>query len=125
MRRYPPIQKIQLDPMRVNTSKDADIAALSSQTRSPELEGKVTGTIEKKLIPIDFSTFRDVGYTIAKAGVKPAQTPLMFGVVVEGTLTINNTTLDKFDWYVVPSGVEYGITSNTWYALIFAYVWSC
>jgi hypothetical protein len=99
-RRYPPIKKIRLDPMRVNTSKDHDIAELSAQTRAPELEAKVTGTIEKKFIPIDFSTFRDVGYTVTKAGVKidPHKHPgVMFGIVVEGSLTINHTTLNKFD----------------------------
>jgi hypothetical protein len=127
-RKYPPIEKIKLDPTRVNTSKDPDVARLATKTREPIREGKVNGTIDKKFVPIDFSTFRDVGYTEPKGSVhvEPHRHPgVMFNLVVDGSVEINGTTLGRFDWYVVPPGVEYSLNSKNGYVTVFGYTWSC
>jgi hypothetical protein len=127
-KRYPPIEKIQLDPMRVNTSKDLEVMELLSNVREPILEGKVNGNLEKKFVPIDFSVFQDVGMSTATGPLKVDKhrhPGSMFGLIVKGSLTINGTKLESGDWYVVPPGIEYEMETSEGYQYVFAYVWSC
>ncbi len=127
--RYPAIEKIRLDPMKVSTSKDPDIAPFLSKVRKPTLEGNVsTGTVEKHFIPLDFTDIQDLGLTTARGPIKVEKhrhPGVMFTVLVSGSLKINGVHLEKGDWYLVPPGAEYELESEHGYETLFGYTWSC
>lgn len=126
--RYPPIEKIRFDPMKVSTSKDKDIASLLGQTRPPTLEGEVEGKINKWFLPVDISVFTDTGVTVVVGAIKVEKhrhPGTMFTCLIDGTLTINGTKLGEYDWYLVPPGNEYEIASDTGYRAMFWYIFSC
>ena len=126
--RYPPIEKIRFDPMKVSTSKDKDIVPLLSQTRPPTLEGDVEGNITKWFLPVDISGFTDTGFTVVDGKIKVEKhrhPGTMFTCLIDGTLKINGIELVQYDWYLVPPGNEYEIESDTGYRAAFWYLISC
>jgi hypothetical protein len=126
--RYPVIEKIQFDPMRVSTSRDQDIASLTPKIRKPVFEGETRGNIEKWFLPIELSHFSDMGFTVTKGSLRvdPHRHPgTMFTVLIDGRLRINGVELTKGDWYLVPPNNEYGIETVDGYESVFAYNTSC
>lgn len=126
--RYPPVEKIRFDPMKVSTSKDPEIARLLTKIRKPVFEAEYKGQIDKKFLPIELSEFDDLVFTEVKGrvSVEPHAHPgTMFGFVVSGDLEINGTALTKGDFYLVPPGQPYGIESVEGYSLIASYNNSC
>jgi hypothetical protein len=126
--RYPPVEKIQFDPMRVSTSRDPDIAPLLQRTRKPVLEGSVQGNVDKSFVPSELSEFRDILHNRAGASLKVEKhrhPGTMFTLVVDGSLRINGIELTSGDWYIVPPGNEYEIESLNGYRAVACYNNSC
>jgi hypothetical protein len=126
--RYPVVEKIQFDPMKVSTSRDTDVAELLSAIRKPVFEAEYEGQIDKFFLPIEASEFRDMGVTEVRGAlrVEPHTHPgTMFGVIVDGDLKINGVELGRHDFYLVPPGQPYGIESVNGYRMVFAYNNSC
>lgn len=126
--RYPVVEKIHFDPMRVSTSRDKDVAELMKRVRKPVFEAEFKGKIDKRFLPIEMSHFRDLVITKVDGSlrVEPHTHPgTMFGVVIDGRLRINGTELTKGDFYLVPPGQPYGIESIEGYELVAAYNTSC
>lgn len=126
--RYPVVEKVQFDPMKVSTSKDEDVAKLMARVRKPVFEAEFKGEIEKKFLPVELSNFRDMVFTQIKgpARIEPHAHPgTMFGFVVDGRLRINGIELTKGDFYLVPPGQPYGIETIEGYDLVAAYNNSC
>jgi quercetin dioxygenase-like cupin family protein len=126
--RYPLVEKIQFDPMRVSTSKDPDVAPLLAEIRKPVFEAEFKGEIDKAFLPVELSNFRDMVFTQVKGAlrVEPHTHPgTMFGVVVDGRLRINGVELERGDFYLVPPGQAYGIETVDGYNLVAAYNNSC
>jgi hypothetical protein len=126
--RYPTVEKIQFDPMKVSTSRDPDVAELLPAIRKPVFEANFRGEIEKDFLPVELSNFRDLVFTRVRGAVRvePHTHPgTMFGVVVDGRLKINGVELARGDFYLVPPGQAYGIESEDGYSLVAAYNNSC
>lgn len=126
--RYPVVEKVRFDPMKVSTSRDEDVAKLLGRIRKPVFEASYTGKIEKRFLPVELSNFRDLVLTEVNGAVRvePHTHPgTMFGVVVDGRLRINGVELTKGDFYLVPPGQAYGIETIEGYELLAAYNNSC
>lgn len=131
--KVPPIEKLAGLPQdKVTTSVDPTIKPLLSQVRKPILTKNLNETelskITKNFVPIAANDFKDMVFTQVSG---PIEIPFhrhsgpIFSFVTKGGLVINGVSLVKGDWYFVPPGVAYSISSSTGYEAFGAYVWSC
>jgi len=131
--KFPPIEKLTgLPQNKVTTSEDPEIKLLLPQVRkpimTPNLKDTEVSKITKNFVPIAADNFRDMGYTQVEGPIKVPfhrHSGPIFNFITSGSLVINGVALIKGDWYLVPPGVAYELSSTTGYDAFFAYVWSC
>jgi hypothetical protein len=131
--KVPPIAKLAgLPEDKVTTSVDENLTDLLPLIRKPILTKNLNvaelSKITKNFVPIAADNFKDMGFTQVEG---PITIPFhrhsgpIFTFITKGSLTINEVSLTKGDWYLVPPGVAYTISSTTGYEAFFGYTWSC